>query len=180
MKRHLNLSPDQKAIILGDRNGTTGRLDDRTTGQRDNGTTGLAAELEQLRERNTMLKERLRLTLENAQIELQLLLGSDQLTKIMRVVVETVGEHFGLSIPVLTGRCRRENIAWPRMIAYYLARQLTGASSTQIGKTLSRDHGTILNGCSLVEFRLNQSEETARVVETLKQRAEEKIKISAS
>lgn len=58
-----------------------------------------------------------------------------------------VAQHFNLSEATLVGRRKSRNVAWPRILAVALTRELTKLSSTAIGQRYGgRDHATILHG----------------------------------
>jgi chromosomal replication initiator protein len=55
----------------------------------------------------------------------------------------------------MSSKRRPENIAFPRQVAMYLARQLTESSLNTIGEAFGgRDHGTVLHACRLVKDRM--------------------------
>jgi chromosomal replication initiator protein len=56
-----------------------------------------------------------------------------------------VAEGFGLRRDDLIARCRTKEVASPRQVAMYLARELTGVSLPQIGRAFNRDHATVLH-----------------------------------
>ena len=63
-----------------------------------------------------------------------------------------VAEHFDVRLADMTSKRRPANIAFPRQIAMYLARELTKASLNEIGDAFGgRDHGTVLHACKLVK-----------------------------
>lgn len=53
----------------------------------------------------------------------------------------------GVSVAALKGRSRRQLPARARMLAMYLAWELTPLSLSQIGRYFDRDHTTVLHGC---------------------------------
>src|SRR5208282_4802197 len=54
--------------------------------------------------------------------------------------------HFGLSSDELLSSTRTARVAWPRQVAMYLARELTGESLPAIGRHFGgRDHTTVLH-----------------------------------
>lgn len=57
----------------------------------------------------------------------------------------------GVSIAALRGRSRRQLPARARMLAMYLARELTPLSLPQIGLYFDRDHTTVLHACRAIE-----------------------------
>lgn len=66
-----------------------------------------------------------------------------------------VAEHFDIRLADMTSKRRPANIAVPRMIAMYLARQLTETSLAEIGESFGgRDHGTVIHACRRIEALL--------------------------
>ncbi|MGC3992440.1 MAG: helix-turn-helix domain-containing protein [Chthoniobacteraceae bacterium] len=73
-----------------------------------------------------------------------------------------VAEHYDVRLADMTSKRRPANIAFPRQVAMFLARQLTKASLSEIGEAFGgRDHGTVLHAHRLVQERI-QSEEKIR------------------
>ena len=69
-------------------------------------------------------------------------------------IQKRVAEHYDIRLADMTSRRRPENIAFPRQIAMYLAREMTGKSLNSIGEAFGgRDHGTVLHACRLVKDR---------------------------
>jgi chromosomal replication initiator protein len=70
-----------------------------------------------------------------------------------------VAEHFDVRLADMTSKRRPANIAFPRQVAMYLARQLTKASLNEIGDAFGgRDHGTVLHACKLVKKRMKEQD----------------------
>src|SRR5439155_22749324 len=62
-----------------------------------------------------------------------------------------VAEHFDIRLADMTSKRRPKNIAFPRQVAMYLARELTKASLSEIGDAFGgRDHGTVLHAHRVV------------------------------
>jgi chromosomal replication initiator protein len=79
-----------------------------------------------------------------------------------------VGAHFGLSQGELLSTKRSARIAWPRQVAMYLARELTGESLPAIGRHFGgRDHTTVLHACRRASARLADDGDARRAVEKL-------------
>ena len=73
----------------------------------------------------------------------------------IEAIQKKVAEHFDLRLADMTGKRRPENIAFPRQIAMFLARQLTQHSLNTIGEAFGgRDHGTVLHACRAVKDRM--------------------------
>jgi chromosomal replication initiator protein len=70
-----------------------------------------------------------------------------------------VAEHFDVRLADMTSKRRPANIAFPRQVAMYLARELTKASLNEIGEAFGgRDHGTVLHACKLVKKRMKEQD----------------------
>ncbi len=76
------------------------------------------------------------------------------------LIIETVAEHYGISMADIAGTKRNSEIVVPRQVAMYLCRKMTDASLKNIGNLLGkRDHTTIINGEKKIEaeLKLNNS-----------------------
>jgi chromosomal replication initiator protein len=84
------------------------------------------------------------------------------------VIQKKVAEHFDLRLADMASKRRPENIAFPRQIAMYLARQLTDSSLNTIGEAFGgRDHGTVLHACRLVKDRCQVDSQVRQTVSYL-------------
>ena len=83
-------------------------------------------------------------------------------------IQKKVCEHFDLRIADMTGKRRPEHIAFPRQVAMFLARQLTGSSFNEIGEAFGgRDHGTVLHACRSVKDRMQVDSQVRHIVQFL-------------
>ncbi len=86
----------------------------------------------------------------------------------IEVIQKKVAEHFDIRLADMTSKRRPENIAFPRQIAMFLARQLTESSLNTIGEAFGgRDHGTVLHACRLVKDRMEIDANVRQVVHYL-------------
>jgi chromosomal replication initiator protein len=77
-------------------------------------------------------------------------------------IQKKVAEHFDVRLADMTSKRRPANIAFPRQVAMFLAREMTKASLNEIGEAFGgRDHGTVLHAHRLVQERI-KTEETTR------------------
>lgn len=84
------------------------------------------------------------------------------------MIQKRVAEHFDIRLADMSSKRRPENIAFPRQIAMYLARQLTESSLNMIGESFGgRDHGTVLHACRLVKDRMEVDANVRQVVSYL-------------
>ncbi len=86
----------------------------------------------------------------------------------IEVIQKKVAEHFDIRLADMTSKRRPENIAFPRQIAMFLARQMTESSLNTIGEAFGgRDHGTVLHACRLVKDRMEIDPSVRQVVSYL-------------
>jgi len=84
------------------------------------------------------------------------------------LIQRKVAEHFDVRVADMTSKRRPANIAFPRQIAMYLARELTKASLSEIGDAFGgRDHGTVLHAHRLVKERMHNEEKIRQTVSFL-------------
>jgi chromosomal replication initiator protein len=83
-------------------------------------------------------------------------------------IQKRVAEHFDIRLADMTSKRRPENIAFPRQIAMFLARQMTENSLNSIGEAFGgRDHGTVLHACRLVKDRMEIDQQIRQTVNYL-------------
>jgi chromosomal replication initiator protein len=86
----------------------------------------------------------------------------------VEVIQKKVAEHYDIRLADMTSKRRPENIAFPRQVAMYLARRMTGGSLSGIGEAFGgRDHGTVLHACRLVKDRMEVDANVRQVVQYL-------------
>jgi len=69
-------------------------------------------------------------------------------------IVALCATRFGVTPDGILGPSRRNDIAWARHAACYLARKHTGKSLLEIAQAMGReDHGTVMNSCRQVTVR---------------------------
>ena len=79
-----------------------------------------------------------------------------------------VAEHYDVRLADMTSKRRPANIAFPRQVAMYLARELTKSSLNEIGDAFGgRDHGTVLHAHKLVKRRIKDEDEVRQKVSML-------------
>jgi chromosomal replication initiator protein len=83
----------------------------------------------------------------------------------IETIQRRVAEHFDIRLADMASKRRPENIAFPRQIAMYLARQMTDSSLNTIGEAFGgRDHGTVLHACRLVKDRMQVDPHVRQIV----------------
>jgi chromosomal replication initiator protein len=67
-------------------------------------------------------------------------------------ILRVVAEQYKLSYADIKGKKRTKNIAFPRQIAMYIAREITEYSTTELGLEFGgRDHTTVMHACQKIE-----------------------------
>ncbi|HEY6169282.1 MAG TPA: chromosomal replication initiator protein DnaA [Verrucomicrobiae bacterium] len=110
-----------------------------------------------------------KLTVETAEGLLREILHEEgRVTITIDSIQKRVAEHFDIRLADMTSKRRPENIAFPRQIAMFLARQMTESSLSTIGESFGgRDHGTVLHACRLVKDRMEVDANVRQVVHYL-------------
>jgi chromosomal replication initiator protein len=89
-------------------------------------------------------------------------------TQTVTAIQAAICEHFGLSSNELLSSARTQRILWPRQLAMYLARELTGESLPAIGRQFGgRDHTTVLHAWRRTAARITADERSREAVEKL-------------
>lgn len=66
-----------------------------------------------------------------------------------------VAVSYGIRPEHMTSVCRWREVAWPRQVAMYLAREITGKPLPHIGRQFGgRDHTTVIHAIKAVEKRM--------------------------
>ena len=99
------------------------------------------------------------ITVEKAEEVLRdILLPNEKREVTPELIIQTVAEHFGITMADIAGTKRNNEIVVPRQIAMYLCRKMTDASLKNIGALLGkRDHTTIINGHNKIEAELKSN-----------------------
>jgi chromosomal replication initiator protein len=94
------------------------------------------------------------LTLDIAQQQLKDVFASPRQTNIsIEIIQRVVADYFSLLSSDIKGKKRSQNIVFPRQIAMYIAREITGFSTTEIGQSFGRDHTTVMHACQRIDER---------------------------
>ena len=96
------------------------------------------------------------------------ILTDDERPLTVETVMKTVAEHFGIKLADMKARKRTREIALPRQVSMYLARELTEASLSDIGKAAGgKDHATVIYACRQVAGRRAADADFDRMMESL-------------
>lgn len=117
--------------------------------------------------------------LENREIDIELaaealkdmISAEDQRDITPELILDTVSEHFGVSIADLKSKKRNSEIVLARQIAMYLCRNLTDTPLKSIGSILGgKDHASISHGVNKISAALEEDEALNNTVSIIKKK----------
>lgn len=83
-------------------------------------------------------------------------------------IQKKVADYYQIRLSELVGRRRTSQIVFPRQVAMYISRTLTGDPLKSIGDAFGgRDHGTVIHACKQVENMMEQDGSVKRGVDYL-------------
>ncbi len=83
-------------------------------------------------------------------------------------ILDGVAATFGVTADRLRGPRRDGRLCAARNVAYYLLRELTDHSTTEIGRILNRDHSTVISGSQAIEARMEAQPGYALTIQRLR------------
>jgi chromosomal replication initiator protein len=112
-------------------------------------------------------------TLESAQEVLHDILRAHDRRVTIEEIQRKVAEHYNIRLTDMSSPRRARNVARPRQVAMYLAKQLTSRSLPEIGRRFgNRDHTTVMHAVSRVAELMQQDSSFAEDVELLRRMLE--------
>ncbi len=109
------------------------------------------------------------ITLESTQEVLQDLLRAHDRRITIDEIQRKVAEHFNLRLTDMHSSRRARNVARPRQIAMYLAKQLTSRSLPEIGRKFGgRDHTTVMHAVRKVEELIDADAQIAQDTDVIR------------
>lgn len=84
------------------------------------------------------------------------------------LIINTVAKYFNLKPDDFKSQKRNRDISYPRQIAMYLCREITGISLPKIGEEFGgRDHTTVIHACEKISVELKSNAELQTVVDDI-------------
>jgi chromosomal replication initiator protein len=112
-------------------------------------------------------------TLEGAQEVLHDVLRAHDRRVTIEEIQKRVAEHYNIRLTDMSSPRRARNVARPRQVAMYLAKQLTSRSLPEIGRRFGgRDHTTVMHAVSRVAELMQADNAFAEDVELLRRMLE--------
>jgi chromosomal replication initiator protein len=111
------------------------------------------------------------ITLETTKKILKDIIHDDERPVTVESVQKIVCEFYNMKLSDIKAKRRTKDIALPRQIAMYLAKQATHSSLSEIGKHFGgKDHATVIYACKQIEERKAKDETFNRIIENLLQK----------
>src|SRR5882724_1030315 len=112
--------------------------------------------------------KRCEMSVELAQEVLGELWGEEEKVITIEQIQRKVCEAYGINISDLNAKDRTRGVAFPRQIGMYLARQLTHASLSEVGRAFGgRDGTTVLHAVDKVQVLLQEDPKLRKIIDGL-------------
>ncbi|MGL6037662.1 MAG: chromosomal replication initiator protein DnaA, partial [Soonwooa sp.] len=86
-------------------------------------------------------------------------------------IQEVVCEYFGINRELLLSKSRKREVALPRQLAMYFAKELTNSTYTKIGEEMGgKDHSTVIYACDTIRDVSKIDKEIKKYIKDLKER----------
>jgi chromosomal replication initiator protein len=110
------------------------------------------------------------LSVELARETLKDILGTEENRAAPSEILKTVAAHYGLRVSDMKAKSNAKPIAFPRQVAMYLCRRLTGMSYPEIGRLFNdKHHSTVMHSVEKIERLAEDDLNFRRVVESFLQ-----------
>jgi chromosomal replication initiator protein len=111
------------------------------------------------------------ITLETTKKILKDIIHDDEKPITVEAVQKIVCDFYNMKLSDIKAKRRTKDIALPRQVAMYLAKQSTSSSLSDIGKHFGgKDHATVIYACKQIEERKSKDETFSRIIENLLQK----------
>jgi chromosomal replication initiator protein len=83
-------------------------------------------------------------------------------------IIKVVARHYGLKVGEIKSKSNTKQIAFPRQVAMYLCKQLTGLSYPEIGRQFNdKHHSTVMYSVDKIEQLRASDDELARTIDSM-------------
>jgi chromosomal replication initiator protein len=109
-------------------------------------------------------------SVELAKETLRDILGNEENRAIPSEILKTVALHYGLRVSDLKAKTNAKPIAFPRQVAMFLCRRLTGLSYPEIGRLFNdKHHSTVMHSVEKIEKMIEDDPDFRKVIEGFQQ-----------
>src|SRR5499425_2799468 len=94
--------------------------------------------------------------------------GEEEKVITIEQIQRKIAEAYGIKLADLKAKNRTKTVAFPRQIAMYLARQLTHASLSEVGRAFGgKDHTTVLHAVDKIQVLLQEDPKLRKTIDGL-------------
>jgi len=90
------------------------------------------------------------------------------------IIRDFVAQQFKTSAEELQSKSRKRTVAFPRQVAMYLSRKLTGQALADIGGAFNRDHSTVVHSVRVISDSINRSTSVRGQIDLLTEKLRKK------
>jgi chromosomal replication initiator protein len=98
--------------------------------------------------------------------DLFLLVPKEKVT--VEAILKSVASVFQVRVSDLKGHSRTKDVAIPRQVAMFLAKELISESLVMIGASFGKTHSTILHACKAIEVKVSHDEMLKRQIDMVR------------
>jgi chromosomal replication initiator protein len=110
------------------------------------------------------------LSVELAKETLKDIVGAEENRAVPSEIIKTVAAHYGLRVSDMKAKSNAKPIAFPRQVAMYLCRKLTGLSYPEIGRLFNdKHHSTVMHSVEKIERLIEDDANFRKVVDAFVQ-----------
>jgi chromosomal replication initiator protein len=111
------------------------------------------------------------ISVELARFTLKDILGTEESRAVPAEILKLVAAHYGLRVSDMKAKSNAKPIAFPRQVAMYLCRKLTGLSYPEIGRLFNdKHHSTVMHSVEKIERLTEDDPNFRKVIESFLQR----------
>jgi chromosomal replication initiator protein len=111
-----------------------------------------------------------RLSVDLARETLKDIVGTEETRAVPSEIIKNVAAHYGLRVSDLKARSNAKPIAFPRQVAMYLCRKLTGLSYPEIGRLFNdKHHSTVMHSVEKIGHLVEDDVNFRKVIESFLQ-----------
>ena len=111
------------------------------------------------------------LSVELARETLKDILGTEETRAVPTEILKLVAAHYGLRVSDMKAKSNTKPIAFPRQVAMFLCRKLTGLSYPEIGRLFNdKHHSTVMHSVEKIERLAEDDANFRKVIESFLQR----------
>ena len=86
----------------------------------------------------------------------------------LETILKSVAAVFQVRVSDIKGQARTKDIAVPRQVAMFLAKEMINESLVLIGASFGKTHSTILHACKAIESKVSQDEALKRQIDMVR------------